>query len=158
MKTDFILTALPKETFERFFALSDGQLAAVQGRRMIADAAPGFPCRVSLEDAAIGETVLLLNFRHQPADSPYQASGPIFVREKARQAQLAPNEVPEAIRRRLLSLRGYDDRGFLVGADVVEGRELEKGIARLFAEKRVAYLHLHHARPGCYACRVDRVE
>ena len=28
--------------------------------------------------------------------------------------------------------------------------------ASLFADDSVAYLHIHMARPGCYAARVDR--
>ena len=44
----------------------------------------------------------------------------------------------------------------MTSADVVEGSELEAGIGKLFSDERASYLHVHFARPGCYAARVDR--
>ena len=44
----------------------------------------------------------------------------------------------------------------MVGWELVEGRDLELAVDRLFANPRAAYLHLHYAAPGCYAARVDR--
>ena len=123
---------------------------------MVADAKPGYPCRVSLEDAEPGEPMLLLAFTHQPAHSPYHASGPVFVRERAAQAYPKIGEVPDAIRRRLLSVRAYDAADMMIGAEVTEGADLEASITRLFSDAQVSYLHLHNARPGCFACRVDR--
>ena len=45
----------------------------------------------------------------------------------------------------------------MVDAEVGEGTGLEALIEQLFARPDVAYLHLHHARRGCFACRVDRL-
>jgi hypothetical protein len=72
---------LPADGFSHLFGLGDDELGVHGMRRMIVDAKPGFPCRVTLEDAEPGEHVLLLAFEHQPAHSPFRASGPIFVRE-----------------------------------------------------------------------------
>ena len=124
-------------------------------RRMIADAKPGFPCRVSLEEAEIGERVLLTNFEHQPARSPYRANGPIFVRESAGEPYDG-TDVPLVLRPRLLSLRAYDANGMMVEADVVPGDEVETALSRLFAHADSAYVHIHNAKRGCYACRVER--
>ena len=157
MTTSFRLVALDKETFTPLFALTDEALAARGACRVVADAQPGYPCRVSLADAAPGERLLLLPFTHQPADGPYRASGPIFVREAAAQAAPAAGEVPETVRRRLLSVRAYDAVGLMVGAEICEGSRLEAQVERFFARGEVAYLHLHNARPGCFACRVERV-
>jgi hypothetical protein len=44
----------------------------------------------------------------------------------------------------------------LINADVVDGRELEGAIGRLFADDSADYLHVHFAKPGCYAARVER--
>jgi hypothetical protein len=44
----------------------------------------------------------------------------------------------------------------LTGADLTEGSDLELLIARLLADPRADYLHVHFARPGCYAARVER--
>ncbi len=51
----------------------------------------------------------------------------------------------------------HDPQDLIVEADVVEGGEIEALIARFFARADVSYLHVHYARRGCYACRVDRV-
>ena len=152
----FRISALPLDAFAHLFDLSDAELAARGMRRLIADSQPGYPCRVSLVDAEVGERVLLLPYPHHPGPGPYRASGPVFAREAARQALLGVNEVPGSVRSRLLSVRGYDREGILVGADVTEGRMLEASVSRLFSDERVDYLHLHNARAGCYSCRVDR--
>jgi hypothetical protein len=152
----FLVSALPEDDFSRLFALDDAQLHARGAKWYVADRQPGFPCRVSLQDAVPGERVLLVPFTHQPANSPYRASGPVFVRERARQASLDVNEVPELLRLRLLSVRGYDAGGLMVEADIVDGPQLEALIERLFNDPRVTYLHVHFAKPGCFACRIDR--
>lgn len=152
----FRIHALPLEEFSPLFALSDEDLRARDIRRVVADGRPVYPCRVSLQDAAGGERLLLLPHAHHAVASPYRASGPIYVRENAAQARPEANAVPELLRTRLISLRAYDARGMMVWADVAPGTELEPGIETLFAHERTAYLHLHYAKPGCYACRVER--
>jgi hypothetical protein len=123
---------------------------------MTADHKPGFPCRVSLVDAEIGEEVILIDYTHQDADSPYRASGPIFVRANAETAKLEINEIPAMLSTRLLSVRAYDERGMMRDAEVVKGADLEERIRAFFANERVAYLHVHNAKPGCFNCRVER--
>ena len=66
------------------------------------------------------------------------------------------NTVPALLRSRLLSVRAHDRDDLMTNADVVEGGDLEAVIARLLGDARVRYLHVHFAKPGCYACRVDR--
>jgi hypothetical protein len=44
----------------------------------------------------------------------------------------------------------------MVEADVTEGSRVEGLIETLFGHESVAYLHVHFARRGCYACRVER--
>ena len=87
----------------------------------VADPSPGFPCRVSLCDAEPGETVLLVHYEHQPAASPFRASHAVYVRRGAVQAHPAPGEVPEMLRRRLLSVRAFDDAGMRGGAGARAG-------------------------------------
>ena len=152
----FRISGLAREPFAEFFELEDQALAARGARRVISDAKPGYPCRVSLADAEIGERLILLPYTHQPADSPYRASGPIFVRETAVEARPAVGEVPLFLRHRLLSCRAYDEGGMMIGAEVAEGHELEAVIDRFFADSNVESIHVHNARPGCYNCRIDR--
>jgi len=121
-----------------------------------ADKQPGFPCRISLVDAEPGEELLLLPYCHQPADSPYQASGPIFIRSGARQRIGEPSEVPPYVSGRLISARAYDARDFIVDAEVCAGTEAAATIRRMLENPGVRYLHLHNAKRGCFSCRVER--
>ena len=153
---DFVVTSLPAAQFEPLFALSDEELA-IRGvvRRTVDE--PGAPCRVTLEDAHPGETVLLLNYEHQPADTPFRSRHAIFVREGARDRTFAPGEIPPAFAARpFLSLRAFDAAGMMVDADLTPTAELASGIGRLLANPQVAYLHAHYAGAGCYAARIDR--
>jgi len=124
---------------------------------MTVDAKPGFPCRVSLEDAEIGEQVILLPFLHHEVESPYRASGPIFVRENAKEAALSVGEVPELVSTRTMSVRAYNENSMMIDGTVVPGSEIKAHIEKLFADPKIAYLHLHNAGAGCYSCRVERV-
>ncbi|MBN9531986.1 MAG: DUF1203 domain-containing protein [Alphaproteobacteria bacterium] len=152
----FRVSGLAAAPFQPLFALSDEVLAARAICRVIADEKPGFPCRVSLEDANPGERLLLLPYEHQTALTPYRASGPIFVREQAGEAFDRVGEIPPVLRSRLLSLRAYDGEGTMLDADVTEGGQVEDLIVRLFSDARVQTIHAHFARRGCYACRIGR--
>ncbi|MEZ5930385.1 MAG: DUF1203 domain-containing protein [Alphaproteobacteria bacterium] len=152
----FQISALPERLFAHLVDQTDDVLRAHGARRMVVDACPGFPCRVSLEDAAVGENVLLLNYEHQAAATPYRSSHAIFVRERAVQAKPQPDEVPLQLRRRLLSVRAFDVDGMMIEAEVVEGAALVPVVERMFAREAVSYLHAHNAKPGCYAARIDR--
>jgi hypothetical protein len=154
--TSFRFSGLDAAAFRPLFDLTEARLRALGAVRRTATERFGFPCRVSLEDAAVGEELLLLPYEHQPAASPYRASGPIFVRRDARRAMLDAGEVPACVSGRLISVRGYDADHCIVDADVCAGEAIEAGIARQFSDARVAYLHLHNAKRGCFSCRVDR--
>lgn len=156
MRHPFRLVALPSELFDPLRTLGDADLHARGARRVRVDEKPGFPCRVSLADAEIGEEVLLLSYAHHDVASPYRGSGPIYVRPDAPTARPGVNEVPGMLRFRLLSIRAYNEDAMLIASEVAEGRDLEGFIERAFSDPRVAYLHLHNARPGCYNCRVER--
>jgi len=136
--------------------MSSDELAGVRATRMIADARPGYPCRVSLAEAEVGEAVILVNYEHQPADSPYRSTHAIFVREQAEQAFPGRGEVPEVLQTRLISVRAFGENHYMVNAEVVEGLHLREAISAMFRDPHVAYLHLHNARQGCFAARVTR--
>ena len=153
----FRITGLAPDLFSDLFDLTDAELQARRARRVVAQNDGAYPCRISLDDAAPGEVLILTHYRHHAVDSPFRASHAIYVR--ARQIQYdGIDVVPEQLRKRLLSLRSFDSNGMLVDAEVVDGSALETLIGGLFANERAAYLHIHFARPGCYAARVDRVQ
>ena len=154
---DYLISGLPPDPFLPLFGLPDDALRAHGATRVVADAKPGYPCRITLEDAEPGETLLLLHWPHLDVDTPYRAGGPVFVREAATSAAVFRNRLPEQQRTRLLSVRAYDARGWMLDAEVDEGTRLEALIERFFANPEVAFLHAHNARRGCFACRIDRV-
>jgi len=151
----FRITGLPATEFQHWFALSDAELAQRHAVRRTADRKPGFPCRISLTDAEIGDDVLLINHEHLAVASPYRSRHAIYIRANE-QTFDAVDEVPAMLRTRALSLRGFDDNGMMTAADVVDGSELEAAIAEMFADPATCYLHAHFAKPGCYAARIDR--
>jgi hypothetical protein len=152
----FQIHALPADLFSDLFSLSDTELAGKSARRMIVDENPGFPCRVSLADAEIGDIVVLVNYQHQPNDTPYRASHAVFVRQGVEQARPAPGEVPEALASRLMSVRAFDAAHDMIAADVVGGENVGAAIESFFADPGVDYLHLHNAKQGCFAASVTR--
>lgn len=154
--SSFEIVGLPAAPFAPLFLLTEAELSKIHAQRVVATANPGFPCRVSLADADIGEELLLLPYTHQPADSPYRSSGPIFVRKGAREAPIEPGVVPEYVARRLISARAYDGGDCMTDAAVCPGVEVAPLILRLFDDPRVAYIHLHNANRGCFSCAVRR--
>lgn len=154
--SSFRLSGLDPAPFESLFLLDDAELARRGARRMHADAPATYPCRVTLEEADAGDELLLLPFEHQPANSPYRASGPIFVRRGQRRRVLPPGSLTPYVTKRLMSVRAYDAAHMIVDAGVCEGVAAGDEIRRLFARADVAYIHLHNARRGCFSCRVDR--
>jgi len=153
---DFRIVALPLAPFEPLFALSEPELASRGMKRVVADRQPGFPCRVSLRDAAPGESLLLLNYEHQALPGPYRASHAIYVRENAAECVPGVNEIPAVLATRLLSVRAFDAAGMMVNADVVAGAEVAPLVGRYLDDARVSFVHLHNAKPGCYAARAVR--
>jgi hypothetical protein len=154
---DFRLSGIAPEPFAPLFLRPDLELAQAGAVRRIATADFGFPCRVSLEDAPVGAELLLLPFLHQPANSPYRSSGPIYVRRDIARRVLEPGEVPPYVARRLISIRAYDGADLMIDACVREGTEAAPEIRRMLGDERVAYVHLHNANRGCFSCRADRV-
>jgi hypothetical protein len=152
----FQVSSLPSQKFRHLFGKSEEELRAAGVVVKTADSKPGFPCRVTLTDAEPGTRMLLLNYEHQSADTPYRSSHAIFVIDGAEEAELAPGEIPEQLCARLLSVRAFSGDGMLLDANVVEGAAAGELFERMLKNKRAAYLHVHFAKFGCYAARVDR--
>jgi hypothetical protein len=150
------ITGLPAERFAPLFDLPDAELAQRGAVRRVADdREPGYPCRVSLTDSQPGDELILVNYEHLPVDSPYRMRFAIYVRRGERTYD-AVDQVPEQLSLRQLAVRGFDRNGMMTGWELVEGREVEGAIERLFGNPKADYLHIHYAAPGCYAARVDR--
>ncbi len=152
MTVAFQIRGLDPSIFADLRNLTELQLAA----RGVVIEHDGGPCRVTLEDAPAGTELLLFTYRHQDTESPYRAEGPIYIRRDAELAKLGAGEVPGSVRTRMLSVRAYNNQDMIVNAEVTDGSQLENVVDSLFMDASVAYLHVHYARYGCYACRVDR--
>ncbi len=152
----FQVVALDPAPFRPLYGLDSRALAGHGAEAQRVDRSPGFPCRVSLADAALGETVLLLSHEHLAGATPYRARHAIFVRDGAERATPAVGEWPEVLARRLLSVRAFDARDRLVAADVTGGRQAPALVEWLLGQAAVRFLHVHNARHGCYLARVER--
>lgn len=152
----FLVHALDPADFAPLSAFDDATLQALGARRVIATSHPGFPCRIALEDASIGDELILLHHAHLVSDSPYRASGPIFVRPGAERARLAPGELPACVQGRVMSVRAYGADDVMIGCDLATAETLVATITRMFEDARVRELQLHNAKAGCFAFRVTR--
>ena len=153
---NFQISGLDEGYFQHLFGQAPEVLAEYGVERMTVESQPGYPCRVSLKDVDIGGTVLLMNYEHLPASSPYRSSHAIFVKEGARRAYVGENQIPEMLRIRLLSVRSFDDDGMMIDADVIDGHDLEPIIEHMLSIESVDFLHIHNAKRGCFIARVDR--
>lgn len=150
------IRGLDPAPFQPLFEMPDEELEKRGVVRMTVTAKPSFPCRVTLEDREIGERVLLLNHVSHDVANPYRASQAIFVTEGAEQAAEFVDEVPPVLAARILSLRGFDDQGFMADALLTQPGEADEGIRRLFANPDIATIHAHNATRGCFAARIER--
>jgi len=154
----FRITGLNATPFRHLYGMSDADLSALNVRRYTADRLPGFPDRVELRDAELGESVLLLNYTHQPEQTPYRSSHAIFVREGAEVQYDEIDTIPDSLGVRLMALRAFDARHDMIAAEIVDGTQLKSLIGQFFDIPEAAYLHAHYARHGCYAARIDRTQ
>lgn len=145
---------LPASHFSHLNGASDAALRDAGAIAYVADSKPGFPCRVSLEDAEPGERLLLVNYEHMALPTPYRSAHAIFVREGAEPARPEPGEVPDMIASRMLSVRAFDASGMMLDAAVTDGSEAGQVFERLLALEGTAWLHVHSATRGCYMAKV----
>ena len=150
------ITGVKREPFEHLFGLGDAELAALNARRVVADKKPGFPCRITLEDANPGESLILTNYVSHDVATPYRTAYAIYVREAALESAVYDNALPPVFRQRPLSLRGFDGEGMLRGALLALPGEAEDKILELFENSEIAAIHAHNAAYGCFAAKIER--
>ena len=150
------ITGLDPAPYKPLFGLPDAELANRGIVRMTVSAKPSFPCRVSLTDREIGETVLLVNHVSHDVANPYRATHAIFVTEGADAAGEYVDEVPPVFETRVLSLRGFDAEGMMAEALLTRPGEADAGIRKLFANPRITTIHAHNAARGCFSAKIER--
>jgi len=152
------IAGLPRSQFDHLFSLDDAVLARHGARRVVAVAGRGYPCRVSLVDAAAGESLILLHHVSHDVATPYRSAYAIYVREVGEQAVLPADRLPQVFEGRPIALRGFDADGNLADARLAAPGEADAAIRALFADPVIAYIHAHNAAHGCFAARIDRHE
>ena len=149
------ITGIDPAPYRHLFRQSDEELARQGIVRMMVDS-PTFPCRVSLTDRAMGETVLLLNHISHDVANPYRASHAIFVAEAEEDAAEYVDAVPPVFEKRILSLRGFNKDGMMAEALLTQPGEADAGIRKLFANPDIETIHAHNATRGCFSARIER--
>ena len=152
----YVITGLSPDEFTPLFELSDEELAQRGIVRRTANAKPGYPCRVTLEDAEPGERVLLLNYESHKVQTPYRSAYAIYIRENAHAAAHFTDELPPVFRGRPMALRIFNADGHLIGADLALANDAHSKIETAFANPDAAYIHAHNAAHGCFAAEVRR--
>lgn len=149
------ISGLDPTPFFPLFGLNEASLRERGAERVTVRKRPEAPCRVTLDDAHPGETVLLLNHVSVPR-GPYRSAHAIFVTEGVSAAAPYEDAVPPALERRILSLRAFTQDLVMVDALLVQPGDAHAGIRRLLADPTVHAIHAHYATRGCFAAVVER--
>ena len=149
------VTGLDPSPYLPLFGLSDEELGE-RGIVRLTVTSPTFPCRVSLTDRELGESVLLLNHTSHDVANPYRATHAIFVAETDQQAAEFVDQVPPVFEKRALSLRGFDKDGMMADAVLTQPGEADAGIRKLFANPEIETIHAHNAARGCFSAKIGR--
>jgi hypothetical protein len=150
------VSGLDPSPYRPLFGLPDNELAKRGIVRMTVDEKPSFPCRVSLTDRDIGESVLLLNHVSHDVANPYRASHAIFITEIDQRAGEFVDEVPPVFETRVMSLRGFDKNGMMADAILAQPGEADAAIRQLFTNPAIDTIHAHNAGRGCFAALIER--
>ena len=150
------IEGLDPEPFAALFEASEAELGAALARRVTAKDDSGYPCRVSLQDAREGDSLMLVHHVSNDVSAPFRMAHAIYVREGAERAAAAFDSVPAMLDRRTIGLRAFDGEGMLCRAALAGPGEADGLIRDLFADPSIAYIHAHNAAYGCFLAAVKR--
>ena len=151
----YVVRGLDPAPYRHLFGLPQEELAK-QGVVRVRVDDPTYPCRVSLTDRAVGESVLLLNHVSHDVANPYRAAHAIFVTEADEAPAEYVDRIPPVFESRVLSLRGFDKDGMMADAILTQPGEADAGIRRLFANPDIETVHAHNATRGCFSAKIER--
>lgn len=152
----YSISGLKSEQFAPLFAMDDETLVQHNARRVVAGADKGWPCRMTLEDAKAGESLILLHHVSHDVATPYRSAYAIYVRETAGDAASFVDETPPVFEGRPMAFRAFDEAGMLTSAGLALPGQADARIRELFDDERIAYIHAHNAAHGCFSARIDR--
>lgn len=150
------IEGLAPEAYRELINLRDEALALRNARRVKAHSKPGFPCRVTLEDAEPGESLILFHHVSHDVHTPFRSAYAIYVRESAAEPACYVDETPPVFDGRALSLRGFNSVGMLRGALLALPGEADSKIRALFERPEIESIHAHNAAAGCFAAQIVR--
>lgn len=150
------ISGLDPADFAGLRGADEATLAAHNAVRVVAENKPGYPCRVTLEDAEEGESLILVHHVTHDVATPYRSAYAIYVREAAERAASYVDELPPVFANRPLAFRAFDAAGMLRNAKLAAPGEADAAIRDLFEEPNIAYIDAHNAAHGCFAARVER--
>jgi Protein of unknown function (DUF1203) len=150
------ITGLSPEPFAGLIGHDDTTLASHGAVRVTAAAKPGYPCRVTLDDAEPGETLILLNHVSHDVATPYRSAYAIYVRENAAETASFEDTLPPVFEHRPMAFRAFDSEGMLRNAALALPGEADAKIRMLFDQPEIAYIHAHNGAHGCFSATVER--
>jgi Protein of unknown function (DUF1203) len=153
---NYRITGLEREQFAHYFDMDDAELAEHDAVRVTASADNGWPCRISLQDAKAGETLVLLNHVSHDVATPYRSSYAIYLREGTSAAAEYVNETPPVFEGRPMAFRAFDSGGMLRNAALALPGQADTKIRELFEGDDIAYIHAHNAAHGCFSAKIER--
>lgn len=151
------ITGLERGQFAHYFDMDDAELLQHNAVRVTAGADKGWPCRISLEDAKHGETLVLLNHVSHDVATPYRSAYAIYLRYGASAPAEYIDETPPVFEGRPMAFRAFDADGMLRNAALVLPGQADAKIRELFEGDDIAYIHAHNAAHGCFSAKVERV-
>ena len=129
-------------------------------RRMTATDDSGFPCRVCLRCAEVGEEVLLGSYDLPRPRGIYWTPSPVFIHAEACVPYVADGALPEIVRRNtIVSVRAYDAQDMVLYdlGRIGCGSDIDDALATALDDPRTVFVNIHTARPGCMLCRVEKL-
>ncbi|MFM2410145.1 MAG: hypothetical protein RL481_973 [Pseudomonadota bacterium] len=150
------ITGLARQGFAHLIGADKATLALHGAVRVVAVADRGWPCRISLDDAKAGESLILLNHISHDVATPYRSAYAIYVRENAGKAAEYVDQIPPVFQGRPMAFRAFDQDGMLHNAALALPGEADTKIRALFEDDSIAYIHAHNAAHGCFSAKVER--
>lgn len=114
------------------------------------------PCRHCLRRAPAGTALIVFAYSPFSTKGPYAEVGPVFIHADACQRYDGGGRFPSDYMDRILTMRGYNDRGTIEDAQLSQAGDPETTIDALFADERVRFIHVRNPAWGCFHFRVDR--
>lgn len=151
------ITGLSPEPFAHLIDAPDNVLASAGAVRVTAGADMGWPCRISLRDAKVGENLILINHISHDFATPYKSSYAIYIGEHRDVAADYIDQIPPVFEGRPLAFRAFDKTGMLRGPALALQGQADAKIRELFERDDIAYIHAHNAAHGCFAAKVECV-